>query len=399
MTDLLLPEGSVLLHIGPYKTGSSSIQGALHQARDELQAHGVRYAGDGVRAMRAGWGLIGRTPRGRRPATEDEWHQLVAEVRSAPESRMCVSTEDFGRVREPFVQRIVDDLGPDRLHVLAVVRRLDRLLPSQWQQRAQSHRTTSYDDYLREVLDDSSEHADKRAFWASHDVAATVDRWTEAVGADRFTLLVADEDDRDLLPRTFEQMLGLPGGMLQPERTRNASLSFNGIELLRRVNMMFAEREWPDDAYHRMIQAGMLRAMQRAGRSPLDRAIPRLPAWAVARVQELSEARAAAVERMPVRVVGDPASLRTVDHVADGTDAAPVEAIALDSVVAAVVGVVEGTLALEKADDRRLRRRLRRARRTGVSATSSVREMSSRELVGALGRRVRSRVPGAGGAA
>ncbi|MEJ7756576.1 MAG: hypothetical protein WKF83_09890 [Nocardioidaceae bacterium] len=34
--DLLLPKGTRLLHIGPHKTGTTSLQGAFHNNRDRL---------------------------------------------------------------------------------------------------------------------------------------------------------------------------------------------------------------------------------------------------------------------------------------------------------------------------------------------------------------------------
>jgi len=395
--ELRLPEGSVLLHIGPYKTGSSALQASLHRCRDELRAHGVRYAGDAIRAMRPGWGVIGQTPRGRRPATEDEWRALVEETRTATESRVCISTEDFARVRADLVHRIVDDLGAERLHVLAVVRRLDRLMPSQWQQRAQSFKSTTYDDYLAVVLDDGARHRDRNAFWASHDVAATVGRWADAVGPDRVTLLVADESDRDLLPRTVERMLGLPDGLLAPEPGRNESLSLNAIEVLRRVNLAFAEHGWPDEVYHHLIRTGMLRELKRAGRGADELSIPAVPARHAPRLRELSERRAADVEELAargVRVVGDPAGLRTVENVADADHPPTVETIAMDSVVAAVAGTVAGMMTLEERDEKRHRRRLARARRSARrgAAHAPMDGLTSRQLARALARRAAHRV-------
>lgn len=393
--ELRLAEGSVLLHIGPYKTGSSALQASLHRAREELGAHGVRYAGDAIRAMRPGWGVIGQTPRGRRPATEAEWLELVEETRSAPEPRVCISTEDFARVGPELVRRIVGDLGADRLHVLCVVRRLDRLMPSQWQQRAQSFKSTTYDDYLAVVLDESARHPDHQAFWASHDVAATVGRWADEVGPEHVTLVVADEADRDLLPRTVERMLGLPDGLLAPEPGRNASLSLNAIEVLRRVNLTFAERGWPDEVYHHLIRTGMLRELKRAGRSGDELAIPAVPSRHVARLRELSNARAAAVRSLAargVRVVGDPAGLRTVENVA-GEDVAPtVETVSMDAVVAAVAGTVAGMMSLEELDEKRHRRRLARARRREQAGGSSLGDLTSRQLARALARRAARRV-------
>jgi hypothetical protein len=391
--DLLLPEGACLLHIGPYKTGSTALQVTLHRSRELLAEHGVRYAGDGARAMRAGWGLIGTTPRGRRKATEDDWHALVREVHTAPEARVVVSTEDFGRIGPRFTQRVVADLGADRLHVLAVARRLDKLLPSQWQQRAQSFRTRTYEDYLRAVLAPDGDDRDRRAFWASHDVAAQMQRWADLLPAGRFTLLVADESDRRLLPHTLEAMLGLPDDALQPDQRTNPSLSLNGIELLRQVNETFAERGWDDRDYVRLVQHGMVPTMKGAPRTDLDQPTPRLPGWAVERVAELSEARAKAVEAAAtqgrVRVLGDPGTLRTVEPADPGAPTGPPEVIGLEAVVHALTGVVQGVVDAHEARAGRARRRRGRRRRSGGTPVAGV---PTRQLVREVASRARSRI-------
>lgn len=334
------------------------------------------YAGRTARARRPGWAVIGVTPRGRRPAEIDEWHELVDEVRSAGELRVCVSTEDLARVGPEIAGRVVEDLGADRVRVLTVVRRLDRLLPSQWQQRVQSFKTDDFDEYLHAVLDpDGPEgHPGRRAFWASHDVAKVLGTWAGTAGAAHVVAVVADEDDRAQLPRTFEQLLGLPAGLLQETGGANPSLSHNAVEMVRRLNVLAEERDWPDEVYGRVVREAA-HAMKAAGRSPHDAAVPRLPAWAAGRVQELSDRRAEALRSSGVTVVGDPDSLRAVE--AEG-DPAPVETIAIDTVVRAVAGVV----AAEPAGPAAPRRR-----RAPQDATT-------RELVALLGRRAWDRSRG-----
>ena len=59
-----IPEGSVLLHIGPQKTGSTAIQESLHNAREQLAELGVYYPGPYRRPIEAGWAVLGH----RRPA-------------------------------------------------------------------------------------------------------------------------------------------------------------------------------------------------------------------------------------------------------------------------------------------------------------------------------------------
>ncbi|MBB2893816.1 hypothetical protein [Flexivirga oryzae] len=55
--ELLLPEGSLLLHIGPSKTGSTAIQIAFDQVRDQLGQYGVGYSTTFRRVLKPGWAV------------------------------------------------------------------------------------------------------------------------------------------------------------------------------------------------------------------------------------------------------------------------------------------------------------------------------------------------------
>ena len=59
-------EGALLLHIGPYKTGTTAIQQALHDARPSLRERGIIYPGKSRRQRRSGWSVMDRHPLGRR---------------------------------------------------------------------------------------------------------------------------------------------------------------------------------------------------------------------------------------------------------------------------------------------------------------------------------------------
>src|SRR5690606_17807836 len=148
-------------------------------------------------------------------------------VASAGDLRVCISNEDFGRAEPDQIRRIVHDLGGPAVHVVAVARRLDQFLPSQWQERVKAGDARAYEDWLRVVVDRLDEPADwdQRApgfEWDrtnvlyAHDPLALARRWVDEVGSDRFTLVVSDSRDRRLIPDTFEQLLGLPVGTLVP---------------------------------------------------------------------------------------------------------------------------------------------------------------------------------------
>ncbi|MGH3444146.1 MAG: hypothetical protein ACRDPB_02110, partial [Nocardioidaceae bacterium] len=175
--ELLLPEGARLVHIGPFKTGSTAIQQALSDARPRLVEHGVLYPGRGRRQMRPGWAVLQRSPRARSTPPIREWQVLLEEIASFGPGRVCVSTEDFGSAGPEQARRIVADLGGERVHVVAVARRFDRLLPSYWQERVKSYDRRSYDEWLHAVLEGDRDDNAYRSFWASHDLAAMLDRW------------------------------------------------------------------------------------------------------------------------------------------------------------------------------------------------------------------------------
>ena len=60
---LRLPDGSRLLHIGPHKTGTTTVQAALHQSRAALAEHGVHLAGSNAHPIQPPWPPSGqRTP-------------------------------------------------------------------------------------------------------------------------------------------------------------------------------------------------------------------------------------------------------------------------------------------------------------------------------------------------
>lgn len=312
-----LPAGTRLLHVGPHKTGTTAIQVALDAAGPDLAQHGAAYVTiGGYRPRRAAWALgVEGLPEGVQRPPMKAWDRLVQAVADAGSARACVSNEDFGRAEDTQVRRIVADLGGGRPHVLAATRRLDRYLPSQWQQRVKVGEQRSYEDWLRVVLDVDSTTPDwdRRNVWFSHDVTALVDRWAAAVGDAHVTLVVLDESDRSQLPRTFEGLLGLPEGFLVVDESRsNRSLSWVETELVRAMHQRLGERGSPLTKPERSRIREVMQSLQAhpAGGTPSS---PPLPQWALGRVRELSEHRVRAIEALAergVEVVGSAGLMR-----------------------------------------------------------------------------------------
>lgn len=342
-----LPEGTRLIHIGPQKTGSTAIQAAMHERREELAQLGVVYPGPRMRPLRAGAEIGFPMPRGKLTGPPGAWQRLVDLVAAAGDKRVCVSHEAFGRATPEQVERIVTGLGGDRPHLLAVVRGYDSYLPSQWQQRVKAGVRASYEEWLRIVLGDDTREREWRQVWVPHDTVQLVRRWAELVDPADITLLVGDESDRSLLPDVFERLLDLPEGILTVEHAiANRSLSYPETELLRGLYADFAAAGRTDREHFRLIHRGVIAALVASPYPDGEPRVPALPRWAYERVAELSEQRLAGLAGLGVRILGDPEKLRLPAHSgsdADGSEA-PVVSVSLATALRALDGMAHGAL-------------------------------------------------------
>ena len=417
--DLTLEAGARLLHIGPHKTGTSAIQGAFHLARGRLAEYDVVYAGTGRQPMRPALAVTGRPAMlGEARPEMAHWDKLVQDVRAAGDHRVVISSEFFADGDDEAARRVVAELGGPRAHVVVTLRPLARIMPSQWQQFAQNGLCTPYLEYIGKVLRQPEQTP---RFWQRHRHDRLIARWAAAAGAQNVTVIVVDGADRMALLRTFESLLGLPGGFLIPEDdVVNRSLTLAEAEVVRQLNEEFKRREWPEASYAKFLRYGAVRQMK--GRQPLP-GEPEIatPAWALERVAEISAEMTRNIAALGVRVVGDLSSLsrspdlpapgpspdlsapspspespppgRSLDPSAPGrSPARPAEAgavagtadpvIPVEAAVQAVLGaILAGGIAEQAAEvDRQ------------AVADRLVREVDARRLAGVLVRRGRQRV-------
>lgn len=347
---LLLPEGTRLVHIGPHKTGTTAVQHAFHHHRDAIAAHGVHYAGRASQPYRPVVALTGHPGRrGAPPVVEEDWRRLVAEVDAAGDQRVLISSESLANADRPAIERLVRDLGADRVHVVRMLRRYDLVMPSQWQQSVAGGMARSYDAWLEAVVADPA-----HAFWRRHGYAELTRRWVDVVGPERVTLVVVDEGDRHHLLRVFERLLGLPPQTLPlAEGRQNRSLTRNEVEMLRAVNQQIQERHWDERAHHRYIRLGATPALKERAPDVRDEAIS-LTVAATKVAANTADRGIAEVTALGVRVVGSLDDLRVPVAAVAGRAAATArtdDASALVSpqaVAAATAGTIQAILAARR---------------------------------------------------
>jgi hypothetical protein len=384
--DLALPERIVMLHIGPHKTGTTTIQGALHNSRKALKEQGARYAGKYKQAYWAARSVVGSdVAPGRRPPNPKVWQKLVAEVKSAKEGRVVVSSEAFAGADDETTAKVIRQLGQSRpVHVVVTLRPLSKIVPSQWQQFTQNSLRKDYDSWLREVFNDEDDRSQTATFWRRHDHGALVARWAKAVGPENLTVLVIDDTDRDFLTKTFEGLLALqPGSLVAPKEVANRSLTLAEIELVRRVNLQIGNEKWAKQAYSKVMKDGVSDSMQINRRPEPDEVTITTPRWAVERASAIAAQSAKAIQGLGVRIIGD------IDRITDFPDESAIRegdapeptTIPLDAAILAVIGAIHG---MDMASTYRYKREVEPEDR-------QIRDVKSKELLKIVASRTKNR--------
>jgi hypothetical protein len=309
-----LPDGARLVHIGPYKTGTTAIQAAFHLARGEAERQGVHYAGYGRQPMSAVMAGIGKPSpwsADRKPPNRALWQQLVREIRGSSARRVVLSSEWFSDAEPDAIRRVVEDLGGDQVHIAVTLRPLAKVIPSQWQQYVQNRLTEPFDGWLDALLN-KPRGTVTPTFWFRHRHDELTARWADVVGPDRITAIVLDDRDHGHAYRAFEQLTGLTTGTLVPDpQLANRSMSLAEIEVIRAFNIAYKEAGLPAVLYQRVMRTGAAQLMER--RSPgADEGKVELPPWAIEPVAEIARTIVEGIGRSRVRVVGDLGSLTKV---------------------------------------------------------------------------------------
>src|SRR4051812_633227 len=247
---------------------------------------------------------FGWSTRGGRVHNPKYWDNLVRKVGGAKRRRVVVSSEFFSQADEATARRIVDELGGDRVHVVATLRGLDRLLPSSWQQYVKNGTRHDYETWLKEILKDPPNRKLTPSFWERHDHGAVITRWAEIVGPERVTLIVLADQDRTTIYEAFERLVGLPAGFLagQPRERDNRSMTAAEAEFVRRVNVAIWREEVSWEPYHKVIREGAVRRMIESRAPGPDE--PRIvtPDWALARAAELGRRAADQIAGLGIQV-------------------------------------------------------------------------------------------------
>ncbi|MFE4969106.1 hypothetical protein [Streptomyces sp. NPDC056660] len=374
-----LPAGTRLLHIGPHKTGTTAIQGALFAAKDKLPEHGVEFPATSRHPMEAALAACARPAMmGDTVPTEKHWTRLLKQVEATGSRTSVISSEFFADAPDDeTVARIVEQLGGDRVHILVTLRPIARIMPSQWQQYVQNGLRMGYEEWLDHMLRKAPYEKPNPSFWRRHRHDRLVERWIRAVGADRITVVVADDRDRDSLMRTFEALLGLPENLLRPvPDAANRSLTLAETEMLRKLNVEFRGNGLPDELYSTLVRNGAVMHMKNTCSPAAEDVKISTPDWAVEAAGRIGAEMVERIGAMGVRVIGDASLLSAMPKQRErATGPAATEArIAPEVAAQALYGALAAAAAAP-------------VRHTAEAKARTVHQTSSKELVRVLGHR------------
>lgn len=372
-----LPVGTRLVHIGPPKTGTTTLQAACDRSRRAVLAQGVRYAGRRRHSREAVIAATGTGPgtgqgsaRGQR-----EWQAIIREVRSARDDRVLFSSERLSHARPDAIKQIVEQLGGHQVHVAVTVRPITRVLQSQWQQSVQSGLVTSLEGWLRDVLEARPDDPKSVLYRQRHD--RLIERWADVVGTDSVTVIVPDDQDRVMLLRAFERLLGLHSGTLELHRDlSNRSMTWPEVEAVRALNLRYKAEGLPPNLYRSLVERGAsFRMRMRDPRSEEPPIV--LPAWAALELEPIGREIVAGITRTRVRVIGD-LDVLAASGVAPAPSELPAARISPATAAALAAGLL-GASGVMSGDA------------TAASGGSDLRWVPLRRLAGILVRRLRRR--------
>jgi hypothetical protein len=333
-----LPRGSILLHIGPHKTGTTSLQAALRENSATLKAHGVEYlAQDGKPAAnRVARSLLRLPFIGKEVVPYAEWEQFAQKINQSDAPRIILSGEEFSFCGSKEIHELARTFGVDRLHVVITIRPIARILPSHWQLDLRAGATTKHlDDWLQEKLHPSlaqrcaSMLGLQKSFWFLHRHDALYQRWAKILSRRAITVVIVDETNPNAQYEAFEKLLGVPSGAVRGSTLRNSSMKELEAHTLLHVHNLLKSEGW---AAPRIRQADFIGYLKQAGYEPDQDVKMLLPEWSRIEVGKISESIAAVLRGSGAQIIGDLAMLnanqiRTADPIIETETAASTLAI------------------------------------------------------------------------
>lgn len=227
-----------IIHIGPAKTGTSSLQEVLFEHRDTLLANGYDYPGFGRHAQ-----MLLLPGHHGIPARLQQFHEVppgvIENLAALPDNRTVIfSSENLAHIGAEGVRILIEALDPEDLEIVYYARRWDHLLPSVWQELVKHGNSRTFLEFLNTQVS-----APMASIYLNY--LKCLEPWAKVVGPRRlrifsYDMMVAAGDD--IVTHFCREVLGLKLDIAE-ERRENRRQTPENTEILRLLNKMaFAGR-------------------------------------------------------------------------------------------------------------------------------------------------------------
>jgi hypothetical protein len=229
---------ALILHVGPHKTGSTSLQHRLLNSQAYLNQHGFAYPAFGLSQF--AHHRIYSFLKGDQAAAGDVTEAGIKRL-ALDGVNTILSSEDFIYLQPDRLQRLNLLLQGFRIEVILFVRTPIELWPSHWQELIKHGRDETLLEYLGAFFG-LTNTIDARYM----NPAGQAARFAQAFGREHVRIFCYNNivaEGIDLFDYFAEQILHLPPKLpRQPTSQINKSLRPDMIELLRCLNERFAQR-------------------------------------------------------------------------------------------------------------------------------------------------------------
>ena len=297
----------ILLHIGPPKTATTSIQQLLNQhgsLRSDITTE-VLTQRDAVLDL-----VLHDEFTKSAPMRRGGWEKLVSAINRSRAEIVIVSDEKFSWLDRSAIAEVAQAFGAERTQVVFGARALHRVIPSYWQELLKVGASDSLHAWCAALIEGNAHGERSRnagRFWRSHDLGALAERWTSGFGQTRVTCFVVHENDHTRTLQNASEALGLKLlASAKPAASSNPALSLPQANALQRVNEMSSRMRVPT----RVRRAITRLAVEQLTASTVVRgARAEVPQKFRQAVQERQRQMAEQLQASGIRVAGDLSTL------------------------------------------------------------------------------------------
>lgn len=251
------------LHIGPRKSGTTTVQSAMVHGQAQLRAAGLTYP---LRGVTGSLGLNHEAVLIAASTPTPGPHAAALRVAlRRTKTDVVLSGEAVATLTPSAAARLVAYLNVDSIHVIITARTISRVLPSTWQQGVRNGRLATYTAFLDAAVrldEERTAHPDTwqehptQEFWRSQAIAGLAERWRRICDDVTVVTVPLDDGSPATLWQRFLAALGIDPGThpdlqrLAPPQ-RHESISESQALLLREImvqldqcGMAIDERGW-----------------------------------------------------------------------------------------------------------------------------------------------------------